>query len=394
MKKGRIVFVSVLISILLLSAAVAAVELLGEPEFGVNDDQRFAVTFRTSTSSMSHVEYGETEDLGEATAQHISLDNLHEHVLENVNANTTYAYRIVIQDFGGGETVHTGTFTTPALGTVSSLAVKSTSDQLATLSWEPAFGAAAYQVQRGTDENGPFEVIATVSETEYVDDDVTQAGSHVYRVAPVTREGVVGEPSPAAKASYMMMNLTPWMNNLGIASLSNVSDLSPGLDGDGFGFAAEVLPQGDFEIPWQDGIVVPFLGFRLGQGQNDNIVTLGQEIDVPKGSYSTLWLLVASSWGESFGINIALRYSDGSEAIYSISAPDWCQDDGSYPGRDVFTGSRYSTGGVDGLQCSMRFLPPLNLNSNKELVSIRLPYQPMATLGNTSFHIFALTLGI
>lgn len=392
MTKGRLLFVSVLLCLLFASAAVA-VEMLDGPEFGVTG-QGYGVTFMSSTASMSHVEYGETEDYGQTTEQIISLDSIHEHVLQNVKVDTTYAYRIVLADFAGAESVFTGTFTTPGLGAVSKPHVQNTSDKGAFLSWEPVFGAAEYQVQRASDEDGPFEVIATVTQPEYFDEDIDQIGENVYRVVPITSDGVAGEPSPTAKSAYVMVDIAPWANNLGIARIQNVSDLSPGLDGDNFGFSAEVMPQGDFELIWQNNIVVPFRSLYLEKGQNDNIRTTGQVIEVPRGSYSTLWLLVASSWGESTGINIALNYADGSEAIYNVSAPDWCQDGSAFPGMSVFPGARYNTGGQDSLQCSMWLLPPFAVNGSKELVSIRLPQKPPASLGNTDFHIFGLTLGV
>lgn len=384
----------VLIGLLAASMSVAAIDLVEGPEFGLDDQQRFVVTFTTSTASMSYVEYGVTEDYGERTSQYISLDLLHEHVLENVAVDTTYFYRIVVSDFISSEYTYTGTFTTPPLGQVTRLRVQNTSDRGALLTWDPVFGAAEYQVQRATDENGPFEVIATVTGTTYQDDSDERTGQEVYRVVPITSTGIAGEPSPPAVSAYVTVDIGPWANNLGIARLQNISDLSPGIDGDNFGYAAEVLPQGDFELVWDENHVVPFHAFYLEKGQNDNIQTNGQVIQVPRGKYSALWLLVSSTWGTSANINIALIYADGSEDVHAISAPDWCQDGSAFAGRPVFTAQRYNVNGPDGLVCSMWFLPPFPVNPNKELVSIRLPQKPPATLGNTNFHIFGLTLGL
>lgn len=393
LRKRSVVLLLTLLGLLAGSMSAAAIDILDGPEFGLDDQQRFIVTFTTSTASMSQVEYGLTESYGESTSQYISLDLVHEHVLENVAIDSTYHYRIVLSDFIGSEYTYTGTFATPALGQVTRLRVQNTSDKGALLTWDPVFGAAEYQVQRAADESGPFEVIATVTGTEYHDDAIEQVGQNVYRVAPVTSAGVVGEPSPPAASAYVTVDIGPWANNLGIARRQNVSDLSPGVDGDNFGYAAEALPEGDFELLWNN-VVVPFHGFYLEQGQNDNIQTNGQIIHVPQGKYSALWLLVSSTWGTSSGINFALIYADGSEEVHAISAPDWCQDGSAFAGVGVFSAARYSVNGEDGLMCSMWLLPPFRVNPNKELVSIRLPQKPPATLGNTNFHIFGLTLGV
>ena len=393
MVKRSVTLLLALLCLLAASVSAAAIELLEGPEFGLDDQQRFIVTFTTSTASMSYVEYGVAESYGEKTSDYISLDLLHQHVLENVTVDTTYHYRIVLSDFIGNEYAITGTFVTPELGQVTRLRLQNTFDGGTLLTWDPAFGAAEYQVQRAAAEDGPFDVIATVTGTEYHDDSDERTGQDVYRVVPVTSTGLVGEPSPPAVLAYVTVDIGPWANNLGIARLQNVSDLSPGVDGDNFGYSAEALPEGDFELVWDDH-VVPFRGFYLEKGQNDNIQTNGQIIQVPRGKYSALWLLVSSTWGSSGGINIALIYADGSEEVHAIAAPDWCQDGSAFAGRPVFSAARYNVNRPDGLVCSMWFLPPYPVNPNKELVSIRLPQKPPATLGNTNFHIFGLTLGI
>ena len=53
---------------------------------------------------MSRVEWGKDESLGNATAEYVSLDTTHRHVLYGLEPDTTYYYRIVLSDWSGNVT--------------------------------------------------------------------------------------------------------------------------------------------------------------------------------------------------------------------------------------------------------------------------------------------------
>jgi hypothetical protein len=60
-----------------------------------------AVSFSTNLPSVSVIEYGETSGYGQKTAQSDSYYYRHLHYLKGLKPNTTYHYRIKIQDHGG-----------------------------------------------------------------------------------------------------------------------------------------------------------------------------------------------------------------------------------------------------------------------------------------------------
>lgn len=60
-----------------------------------------AVGFATSLAALSVIEFGETEEYGQATTQSDSYYYQHLHYIQGLKPNTTYHYRIKVQDYDG-----------------------------------------------------------------------------------------------------------------------------------------------------------------------------------------------------------------------------------------------------------------------------------------------------
>lgn len=87
--------------------------LLTEGYWEYNSYTSHAVSFSTNLPSVSVIEYGETADYGQATVQSDSYYYQHLHYIKGLKPNTTYHYRVKVQDDGGNLVVSDDyTFTT------------------------------------------------------------------------------------------------------------------------------------------------------------------------------------------------------------------------------------------------------------------------------------------
>ena len=392
MVKRSVTLLLALLCLLAASVSAAAIELLEGPEFGLDDQQRFIVTFTTSTASMSYVEYGVAESYGEKTSDYISLDLLHQHVLENVTVDTTYHYRIVLSDFIGNEYAITGTFVTPELGQVTRPAAAKHIRRRHLVDMGSGIGAAEYQVQRAAAEDGPFDVIATVTERS-----ITMTPMS----APV-RTSTVSFRSRARDLSENR-RLRPCWPTLPLISVRGRTTWAL--------HASKTCP---ICLPASTATIS---AIQLKRCRRAILNWFGTTMWFRSGAF--IWrrgrTTTSRRTGRSFKcrgevlgplaariehLGIVRRHQ------YRLDLRRWIRGSPRHcgarlvPGRfgfrrpPVFSAARYNVNGPDGLVCSMWFLPPYPVNPNKELVSIRLPQKPPATLGDTNFHIFGLTLGI
>src|SRR5688500_17290615 len=72
--------------------------------------------------------------------------------------------------------------------------------------------------------------------------------------------------------------------------IDSAADRTGDFDGSGYAFPAEALPSGQVTAD-----SVPYLFPEHSQSRPNNVVALGQRIDLPKGRYLTAHFLVASS---------------------------------------------------------------------------------------------------
>ena len=190
---------------------------------------------------------------------------------------------------------------------------------------------------------------------------------------PISRPTPTPTPIP-----FLSLSLTAYMNNGGFGSAPGQANF----DGSGYAYPAGQLPlagQRTF-----NGI--PYL--FPGTGANDNVVALGQTINIPQGSYQQAFLLVAASWGQASG-TVTIHYTDGSTSSTSVSAPDW--DSGGPSGSVVQTAYRYSSTGNDQAPVHI-YAVQITINSGKIASSLTLPSIAKPAPNQPSLHVFALTL--
>ncbi|MBO0513098.1 alpha-L-fucosidase [Streptomyces beijiangensis] len=172
--------------------------------------------------------------------------------------------------------------------------------------------------------------------------------------------------------------LDQWFDNDGI----DTADARGGnFDGSGYTFPGEELPAGPVQL---DG--VPFLFPAATAGAKNNIVALGQRIDLPQGRYLSGSFLVSCSYGAASG-PATLHYADGSTGTAGLGGPDWYS--GSGP---LSAPYRYNpSGGKDANRVSFG-VSEVAIDPSKEIVGVTLPTTHPAEADKSSLHVFALSL--
>jgi alpha-L-fucosidase len=152
-------------------------------------------------------------------------------------------------------------------------------------------------------------------------------------------------------------------------------------DGSGYTFPGEELPTGRVEV---DG--VPFDFPASTAGAKNNVVALGQRIDLPPGRYLSAVFLTSGSYGDASG-KATVHYADGSTSTAGLGGADWDAAGGSLsaPYRYAPDGSKDEHG--VGIGTSEVWTDP-----RREAVAITLPVTNPAEAGKASLHVFALTL--
>ncbi|MEU0941364.1 alpha-L-fucosidase [Streptomyces canus] len=152
-------------------------------------------------------------------------------------------------------------------------------------------------------------------------------------------------------------------------------------DGSGYTFPGEELPAGRVEV---DG--VPFVFPSSAAGARNNVVALGQRIDLPKGSYMAAHFLTSGSYGNASG-RATVHYADGSTTTAGLTGADWYAAGGS-----LSAPYRYGPDGAKdehsvGIGTSEVWLDP-----QREAIAITLPVTTAPVPNQTSLHVFALSL--
>lgn len=197
MRSLKLMLVAGVIALLAVPVWAAPPEMVeGTLHVELSADGSLTFTWQSTTASMSHIEYGTAPDaLDQQTSQYFSLDAFHKHVIENVEPNTTYYYRIVIMNWTDEKTEsEVFSFTTPPMESVETVSGFGAAGQVY-LSWAPAFGAAKYRIERSVQADGPYEVVGESETVSFNDADVELGVSYYYRVITVAADGTTGEPS-------------------------------------------------------------------------------------------------------------------------------------------------------------------------------------------------------
>ena len=152
-------------------------------------------------------------------------------------------------------------------------------------------------------------------------------------------------------------------------------------DGSGYTFPGEELPTGRVEV---DGI--PFLFPSSAAGAKNNVVAMGQRVELPQGRYLSAVFLTSGSYGNTSG-SATVHYADGSTSTAGLGGADWYAAGGSlsapYRYRPDGTEDQHSVG----IGTSEVWLDP-----QREAVALTLPVTNPAEAGRTSLHVFALSL--
>ena len=143
------------------------------------------------------------------------------------------------------------------------------------------------------------------------------------------------------------------------------------------GYPAEYIPPPEF---FYDGFNYEFSQYTAAG--NDNVIALGQTVEVPRGNYFSVEMLAASQSDMSTGV-INATYSDGSTSSGALLIPPWWS--WPYPtGGDLVFPYYLTKESVDYNRSNI--FQTINwLDSSKELVSLDLPKV-------SEIHIFALSL--
>ncbi|MGW1621491.1 alpha-L-fucosidase [Streptomyces sp. NPDC002172] len=152
-------------------------------------------------------------------------------------------------------------------------------------------------------------------------------------------------------------------------------------DGSGYTFPGEELPAGRVEV---DGIPFDFPAATAGAG--NNVVALGQRIDLPKGRYLSALFLTAGSYGNASGA-ATVHYADGTTSTGGLSGGDWYS-----AGGPLSAPYRYQPdGGKDGHSVGIG-TSEVWIDPRREAVALTLPVTNPAEAGRTALHVFALSL--
>jgi alpha-L-fucosidase len=150
-------------------------------------------------------------------------------------------------------------------------------------------------------------------------------------------------------------------------------------DGSGYTYPAEGLPSGRVLV---DG--VPYAFPSAAPGVKNNIIGLGQRIEVPKGKYHAAHFLVSGSYGMASG-TATVHYADGGTTTASLGGPDWYSSSGA-----IAAPYRYSPGGTDQHQVSIS-AAQVWMDANREAVAVTLPTTKPPAPNQASLHVFAMS---
>lgn len=192
---------------------------------------------------------------------------------------------------------------------------------------------------------------------------------------------MAADAEPAALAAVPAPVVVPidrYFDNDGIDS---ASARDGDFDGSGYTFPAESLPTGQITV---DG--VPYVFPSAAAGASNNAVALGQRLDLPPGRYHSAYFLVASSYGMASG-QATVHYADGATTTVSLGGPDWYSGSGA-----IAAPFRYTPGGGTDQHPVSISVARIWLDPGRDAVGVTLPTTNPAQAGQSSLHVFALTV--
>lgn len=164
-------------------------------------------------------------------------------------------------------------------------------------------------------------------------------------------------------------------------AIDTVAARGGNFDGSGYTFPGEELPAGPVEV---DGIAFVFPSAEAGA--KNNVVALGQRIELPQGSYLSALFLTAGSYGNPSG-SATVHYVDGSTTTAGLGGSDWYSAGGSLSAAYRYTPDGSKDEHRVGIGVAEVWIDPV-----REAVALTLPTTNPAEENKASLHVFALSL--
>ncbi len=179
--------------------------------------------------------------------------------------------------------------------------------------------------------------------------------------------------STAATATFtnvqfasQQVDLSSAFNNGGIASDGSLFNNGQSLDSGGSSFSATLLKN---SVSWHGS------AFNIGAADtNDTVMTTGQTIIIPTGTFSSLQFLATATRGSQANQTFTINYTDGTTQTYTQGISDWASSS-TYAGESVAVSMPYRNGGGGTSQAGNFKLYgyTIALNPTKIVESITLP---------------------
>lgn len=125
----------------------------------------------------------------------------------NLTPATTYYYQVSATNANGTSSNSATASATTLVQQVGAPVLTATaiSDKAISLTWTPVTGATTYLVFRSISIAGPFSIIATTTNTNYIDNNLASNTTYYYRITPYINT-TPGTPSNIASATTQQQN--------------------------------------------------------------------------------------------------------------------------------------------------------------------------------------------
>jgi hypothetical protein len=162
------------------------------------------------------------------------------------------------------------------------------------------------------------------------------------------------------------VDLSAAFNTTGIINDGQQFALTDGIDGGGAAYSGDLVGT---------SLTAKDVQFNIGlAGAPDVISCSGNDLTLPSGSYSSIWILGTAVQGDAMSEPLVVAYTDGSTAEFSQNFSDWYQSR-EFPGETIATKTTYrdmSTGDKDARPFNI-YAYGFALDNSKTVKSLTLP---------------------
>jgi alpha-L-fucosidase 2 len=210
---------------------------------------------------------------------------------------------------------------------------------------------------------------------------IVYTGRPDFVIAPVRPPAVAapwGLPGKPVPRTFVPLDLSGYVNGDGIATAANPA--GGNFDGAGYSYPAEGLPAAG---------PVSFHGIEFtfpAEAANNYVLCKGQKVTVPRGRYTKVWFLAASTTFNSYP-NPGAVYADGATVPMPLPVTEWVRGSAAFNDVEVLSVPyRYGPAGRDERRAGM-YLQVAELDPTTDLVSLSLP-----NTNNPELRVFAISL--